>query len=107
MMIPRGEPIPVIKAELQEVKREEQSLQKKRNKEVSYEAKAMFYGQLKQYAKDHGYKPGWAIHKYEARYGVAPWDKRVKDAPPRSVTKNVANWIRHQQIRFAKSRKAA
>jgi superfamily II DNA or RNA helicase len=98
--IPRGEPIPVIEAQLQEVRREVSG-------QPNHAARAIFYGQLKQYARDHGYQPGWAVHKYRERYGVLPWDENVKDAPLCPVTQNVANWIKHQQIRWAKSRRAA
>lgn len=105
--IPKGEPVPIIEAELHEVNRDDESLQRKRNREISFEAKAWFYGQLKQYAKEKGYKPGWAARKYQERYSVWPNDKRVSKAPSRSVTKNVANWIKNQQIRWAKARSSA
>lgn len=77
------------------------------NRNATWDEKANFMGELKAYEMAHGYKGGWAAHKYRAKYGVWPNDPRVKNAAPRHYSPEVANWIRSQNIRWAKSRKSA
>lgn len=66
------------------------------------EYKESFYQGLLGYAKQKGYKDGWAFHKYMDKFGIQPhWKKQVS-----FPTVEVLNWITSQNIRFAK-RKAA
>jgi DNA repair protein RadD len=58
------------------------------------------------YAQQRGYQPGWCAHQYHAKFGVWPNDPRLK-VPAGPVTLEVQNWIRSQQIRFAKTKQAA
>lgn len=78
----------------------------KRNRATPVTDKAAFYGALKTYASGHGYKHGWAAHKYKTRFGVWPNDARIKNAPPVPITAEVRAWIMAQMIRFAKRRVA-
>lgn len=65
--------------------------------------KQRWFWELLGYAKAHGYKDGWAFHKYMEKFGVQPaWEKiHITPSP------DVANWIKSRQIAFAHSRKAA
>lgn len=61
--------------------------------------KERWYQELLMYAKVHGYKDGWAYHKYIDKFGIAPaWKKQT--AP---TTHDVYNWITSQNIRRAYS----
>jgi superfamily II DNA or RNA helicase len=102
-MIPKGEALPVYEAELQEISRTKAKL----NKAVDYDQKAVFYAQLKYYERQHGYKKGWSAWKYREMFDCWPNDKRVQALDPIAPTFEVLNWIKHQNIRRAKSRSAA
>lgn len=73
-----------------------------KNKETS-EQKERFYHELLGYAKEHGYKDGWAYHKYIERFSVGPaWKKEI--AEPSMST---SSWIISRNIRAAKARRYA
>jgi superfamily II DNA or RNA helicase len=76
------------------------SKQANANKHWTWEAKESFFGQLKWHAEVKGYKPGWAWHKYEDRFGVLPTAHR--DAAPREPTYATLAWIWSTQIAWAK-----
>lgn len=78
--------------------------QRKDNKEETPEGKKRFYGELMQYALEHGYKAGWAANKYRERFGV--WPNAHKDATTRPVSPETASWIISTQIKYAKRRTA-
>lgn len=63
-----------------------------------------FYGQLKRYSAEKGYKEGWAAQKYKS--AVGKWPEHGDVIPPRQIDYEVASWIRSQNIRFAKGQKA-
>lgn len=65
--------------------------------------KESWYRQLLGYAEIRGFKPGWAFHKYQEKFGVQPSWKKVSTAP----SPEVANWIKSRNIAFAKRKKAA
>ena len=52
-------------------------------------------------AKGKHYSEGWAAHKYKAKFGTWP-NKQQKYPKPPSI--QMRNWIKSQQIRYAKSR---
>jgi superfamily II DNA or RNA helicase len=88
-----------FEAELVEIdRRRKNAMQRK----WTNEEKAEFFGELKNYAFQFNYKPGWAAYKYRERFGV--WPNAYKDAPPREVSRATESWIRSQQIRYAKRR---
>ena len=95
---------------LYEVKRQEEIRERDeilaRPRNASVKDKADFYGQLKTIAYKHGYKNGWVAHKYKERFGVWPNLNEIKQAPMREPLPETLNFIKHHQIRFAKSRKA-
>jgi len=73
---------------------------RKKEKAPSMEEKQSWYSQLLQHAKNKGFSDGWAAHKYRDKYSV--WPKNL-DKITKPVTINVANWIKSQAIRRAKS----
>lgn len=81
--------------------------QKKTNREMDWPEKAQFYGELNNYAHEHGYKPGWAAAKYRDRCGVWPNDSRVSDAPVRLCSAATRSWIKASFIRWAKGKAKA
>lgn len=80
---------------------------KKANKQYTWEQKEAFIGGLRSHAQERGYQPGWVAHQYHSKFGVWPNDARLKHVPPGPISIDVSNWIRSQQIRFAKAKKAA
>lgn len=77
---------------------------KKANREMTHEQKAEFYGGLKQYELDKGYKKGWAAHKYRNRLGV--WPNKYADVPLVPPNAEVKGWIQHENIKNAKRKVA-
>jgi superfamily II DNA or RNA helicase len=102
-MIPPAKPIPTYEADLQEVKRGKA----KENREMTWDEKAVFMGELKQYAREHAFKPGWAAMKYRDRTGVFPNDPRVKNAPMKICSNATERWVRSQNIRWHKGKEKA
>jgi superfamily II DNA or RNA helicase len=75
-------------------------------KEASKEEKQKMWSELLGYlremrAKGKKYSDGWAAHKYKEKYGVWPRGLNDVEAMPTLATRN---WIKSQQIRFAKSK---
>jgi DNA repair protein RadD len=62
-----------------------------------------FFGMLKHYAAQHGYKPGWAPNQY--RQATGTWPNYYRDVVPCQPVPEVLSWIRSRQIAYAKSRK--
>ena len=79
----------------------------KRNRTDDWAQKIAFAGQLRQYAREHGYAEGWFAHKYRERYGCWPNDPRVKHAQPIPCSINTRQWITSKQIAWAKSKRRA
>jgi len=78
-------------------------------KEYSQEEKRHFFSELLGYAaqartKGKNYGDGWVAHKYKAKFGV--WPKGMPSTPT-APGPEVAKFIQHQNIKFAKSRKKA
>jgi hypothetical protein len=72
--------------------------------EYSPEHQQLFHAQLAWIAKDRGYKPGWAAHKFKERFGH--WPER-RDVLPLRPRPEVLAWERHCRIRYAKSMQKA
>jgi superfamily II DNA or RNA helicase len=64
-------------------------------------AKQEFYSQLLAIASSKGYSHGWVSHKYREYFGV--WPKGMQDVAM-EPGQEVKNYLRHLQIRFAKSK---
>ena len=81
---------------------------KKRNQEASWAEKIEFVRGLRHVAHQRGRSEGWVAHTYKDRFGVWPNDPRVKYAGPSpQVSQAVLNWVKHKDIRYAKSRSRA
>ena len=86
--------------ELAELKRKN-----KTNREMTPEQKKKFYGELKGYAISKGFKIGWAAHAYKEKFGVFP--NFYKDAKALEPTSDVLGYVRHLNIKRAKSKRVA
>jgi superfamily II DNA or RNA helicase len=65
-----------------------------------------FFAQVLWYARDRGYKEGWAAHKYKEKFGAFPprqWGGLEGKAPSRETM----SWIRSRVIAYAKGRARA
>jgi superfamily II DNA or RNA helicase len=98
MIIPKGKPIPVHQADLVEIKRDKA----KTNREWDMTEKSMFLAELRGYAHWKGWKEGWASHMYKEKFGV--WPNKVAKRPPIQPTMETLQWIKHINIKKAKSR---
>ena len=68
----------------------------------SPEYKRDFYAQLLGYALARGNNPGSAYYRYKAKFGVGP---SMSKPEPKTPGLEVIQWVRSQNIAFAKSRK--
>lgn len=67
--------------------------------------KAIFLAELKAYCAAKGYKPGWAAMKYKSRFDIWP-DWSIKNVPAsETISAATASWIKHEQIKWAKSKR--
>ena len=58
-------------------------------------------GMFAHIARERGYKPGWAAHKFKEKFGTwPPWGSSPQPIPP---TPEVV-WVRSRAIAFAKAR---
>lgn len=72
---------------------------------VTREEKQRWYSMLLGIGEERGYKPGWAYHKYEEKFGVYPATSMDKVA--RVADMEVRNWVRSRNIAYAKARRNA
>jgi DNA repair protein RadD len=70
-----------------------------RKKPLKKEAGQHIYSQLLGYARNKGYQPGWAFHKYREFTGREPRGLNQVAAAP---TPEILGWIKSRQIAFAK-----
>lgn len=96
-MIPPSKPIPTHQADLQELKREKA----KANRNWSKDRKSEFFGGLKTYAREKGYREGWAAHQFREKFGV--WPNAYKNAKVCKPNEDVYGWIKHQAIKRSRS----
>jgi superfamily II DNA or RNA helicase len=99
----RREDVEVVNGELREIKASPIDA-KKRNRLETGQQKSDFYAGLLGYAKDRGYSSGWASHKYRERYGV--WPNAYKGVGAQPPGPEVLGFIKHMNIRHAKSKAA-
>lgn len=77
-------------------------LNKKQNKEITYEQKQMFLSELLLHAKNKGYKKGWAANKYRERFGV--WPNKIEPKQVWAVSEETIRYMKHLNIKNAKRR---
>lgn len=66
------------------------------------EDKRIFYGMLEHYRRSKGYASGWAAHKYREKFKC--WPRNLKNQYPIMPDDKFMNWIRYQNIKWAKSK---
>jgi superfamily II DNA or RNA helicase len=68
-------------------------------------ARERWHAMLLWIAREQGYKPGWAAHKFKEKFGEFPaWGASPPPVPP---TPEVRSWVRSRLIAFAKACGAA
>lgn len=67
----------------------------------TYDEKQTFWSGALFYARERGYKNGWAAHLYKQRFGV--WPQGLAERPE-YPTQGVLNYIRSRNIAWAKSK---
>lgn len=79
----------------------------KHSSDWTSDEKKFFFRELKQYAQEHGYKPGWPAAKYKDKFDK--WPPRDWSAlePAGLVSGVTASWIRSRNIAWAKSKEKA
>ena len=77
---------------------------KKSNREYDWDDKVRFISELRGLAHVKGHSDGWVAHKYRTKFGVWPNDPRVKYVAPKAPSFDTMNWIKSQNIRWAKSK---
>jgi DNA repair protein RadD len=60
-----------------------------------------FYRELKHYAAEHGYKPGWVAHQFRKK--LDRWPNGLEHVSPIPPSRTTLGWIKSQQIAWAKS----
>lgn len=93
----KGKVVETLDGDLQETKRGG----KQKTRVYTVAEKQRWYSELLHYARTHGYKDGWASHKYRTLLGVWP---RGLESSPKPTSPEVSSWIRSQQIRWAKGK---
>ena len=75
-----------------------------KKKEWTEAESRVFLSELKGYALEHGYKPGWAAMKYKEKFGMFP-PRYMDSVPPAQVlSPGVALWIRSRNIAWHNSK---
>lgn len=105
--IAEGKPIPVHQADLEEVHRSAAALEKKANRDWTWERKVEFIGGLKSHRAVKGYAPGWVANQYRDKFGVWPNDARLKNAPAIKKNEDVNGWLKHKAIAYRAKKKQA
>jgi superfamily II DNA or RNA helicase len=66
--------------------------------------KRRFHAQLLWIARERGYQPGWAGHKFKERFGAWPPERDVDPVAPDEA---VRAWVRSRMIAYAKAQAKA
>jgi superfamily II DNA or RNA helicase len=96
--------LPERKNEVETADGELVRLERKKKRELSTEEKWQLFAELKTYAKDKGYRSGWAANQFKERTGV--WPNYYRDVEPRPIRDETRSWIKSRQIAYAKAREA-
>jgi len=67
------------------------------------EEKAWFAGELRRYARDHGYSSGWVSHKFREKFGVWPNAYGGVNAATH-IRPETLGWIKSRQIAYARAK---
>jgi superfamily II DNA or RNA helicase len=94
-MIKLGEPIPVYEADLKEIKQV---------KKPTPAEKSRLYSEFLGYSRRHGKSDSYALALFRSKFNEWPHNKR--SIHPSEPTQEALNYIKHQQIKWAKGRAA-
>lgn len=93
---------------LEQVRTHEQLKRTKGKKgEMTPAEREMFYLELRAYAVERGYKPGWAAQKYRTKFKGWPPREYDRHEPAPEVSPKTRSWIKSEQIRWARSKHSA
>lgn len=101
--LPRRIDVHTIEGDLTEFTGKRAKSKKTKGNVLAELPKSDIYGQLRTLALERGHSDGWIAHKYRAIYGV--WPRGVQDSPPVEPCFALRQFIRHQNIAWAKSHK--
>ena len=91
--------------ELVEIAVDRKATSKRPSNQWTERERRAFYAEIKAYAKQHGYKPGWSANKYRERFSAYP-PRSFDGVPPAAeVSPAIASWVRSRAIAWAKSKK--
>lgn len=93
-----GKDVEYIDATLGEIR----YIDKTKPPKVSMEVKQEWFSQLAAYAKQKGYKDGWASNQYRAKFGV--WPNSLRAEKVLRQNPDVLSWIVSRQIAYANRR---
>ena len=68
--------------------------------EFTHQDKREWYAGLLWHTERKGFKRGWANHKFKEKFGDWP---NFRSVTPTAPTQEVSNWLKYQQIKWAKS----
>jgi superfamily II DNA or RNA helicase len=66
--------------------------------------KRVFFAELKGYALEHNYKPGWSAVKYKDKFGVWPPRHIENIDPAKALSPGTVSWIKSRNIAWHKSK---
>jgi hypothetical protein len=98
---PPPRPVCVIDGDLGLVNRNRQTV----GHVYSLQERTEWHAQFVYIARERGFKPGWAAHKYKEKFGA--WPARGSTPEPIPPTPEVRSWVRSRMIAYAKARGAA
>lgn len=98
------DPIPMYQVDLKELRRQEEKLQRRRDRTYNVQRKHETYSTIKAYGDAHGYKSGWAFHSYREFFGAEPKSPNVIDAQPERVDEETWEWVHQRIVDYAKSK---
>jgi superfamily II DNA or RNA helicase len=75
---------------------------KEKKPKATMEDKKKFYQMLEYERRMRGYSPGWTAHKFKAKFNC--WPKGFKGLGPIQPNDTFFNWIKYQNIKWAKSK---
>ena len=81
---------------------DDQILAKLNSDQYSLEVKSEWLGELYLYAHEKGKSEGWAHHKFKNKF--KEWPNKVKPVMAKSVSDEVKNWIKHENIKYIKGK---
>jgi superfamily II DNA or RNA helicase len=90
---PKPAAVDVVDGELGRVDRS-------RKVEAPVHDRQTFHAMLTWIARERGYRPGWAAHKYREKFGSWPSSNHVMPIAPDDA---VRSWVRSRQIAYAKA----